>query len=215
MEHFTTLFAADEVSWLAFRWRLAEAVAWAKHYPIPAAHLPSTYPLQSPYQRIIGASAISQTYLTYLHSRQEQEALVRAITHKRGEILRESSCYPQHPANDLATGALLLYYPDDNLYDGVASIASQRFFTVDNVLPCETWLGFILSAEGRIHRGNNEWTHTSSSRALISYIPDLLISYAADGVAVNPEMCLLWAHDLDAPFTRLLFSAGLLQPSWS
>ncbi len=44
---------------------------------------------------------------------------------------------------------------------------------------------------------------------LIGWVPPQLVAVADAGIDVNPEVCILWAADLDAAFTRWLRQAGV------
>ena len=80
----------------------------------------------------------------------------------------------------LADGRLLLYSPDENLFDGAAMVASNGFFDVDNIPPWDTWVCFV-------------------GRYLVSWVPPQLLELANSGIEVNPEGCILWAPEVGLP----------------
>jgi len=70
-------------------------------------------------------------------------------------------------------GRLLLYYPLETVSDGAADASSKSFFDVEDAPPWDTWLAY---AEG----------------AIISWVPDHLISRAQAGLDANPVDCIHW-----------------------
>ena len=80
----------------------------------------------------------------------------------------------------LADGRLLLYSPDENLFDGAAMVASNGFFDVDNIPPWDTWICFV-------------------GRYLVSWVPPQHLELANSGIEVNPEGCILWAPEAGLP----------------
>ncbi len=68
---------------------------------------------------------------------------------------------------------ILLYAPEENLADGAAKYSSKGFFDVDNVPPWDTWLTF-------------------SNGILLSWVPELLVGLAQNGIDANPEGCIRW-----------------------
>ncbi|HEV7556272.1 MAG TPA: hypothetical protein VGO00_12480 [Kofleriaceae bacterium] len=93
------------------------------------------------------------------------------------------------PTRDAASdGRLLGYFPDDNLCDGAAAVASESFFDDDNIPPWETWVTLVHVREAPI----------SFRRCLIAWIPRMFVPRANAGVQVNPEECIRWLDgDLD------------------
>jgi len=120
---------------------------------------------------------------------------VQAVQRLAGQRRALLSTYPGSPHtvprlnSDLTLpGNLLLYFPDETLFDGAAEVASQGLFDSDNEPPWDTW---ILYNEGETALG---WSHF-----LLAWIPHRYVSLAEAGVAANPEGCirLLPAADLN------------------
>jgi hypothetical protein len=110
----------------------------------------------------------------------ERAQMVEALADKRAEQLRIAHRYPLAQLEGLAGGRLLLYSPDENLFDGAAQYSSKGFFDADNVPPWDTWICF-------------------HERQLVSWVPPQLLQLAAHGVDVNPEQCIVWASETSAP----------------
>jgi len=82
-------------------------------------------------------------------------------------------------------GRLLVYFPDANLFDGAAEVASGVFFDVHNAPPWGTWIGYFDD------RGADQ----SFSSYLLSWVPATLVAAAGAGIEVNPERCIGWFAD--------------------
>ena len=106
----------------------------------------------------------------------ERAQIVETLADKRAEQLRIGRRYPSTALEDLAGGRLLLYSPEENLFDGAAQISSKGFFDVDNIPPWDTWVCFF-------------------ERQLVSWVPPQLLELASQGVDVNPEQCIVWASE--------------------
>ena len=59
----------------------------------------------------------------------------------RAELLRDQAEHSSAPVY-IDNGKLPLFMPEDSLFDGAATIASEGFFDVDNVAAWDTWLFF-------------------------------------------------------------------------
>src|SRR5262249_55696081 len=105
---------------------------------------------------------------------------------------------PQQVTATLGEGRLLIYYPDENLTDGAAPLASQRFFDDDNIPPWDIWLTYILDDVPQ------------DKTYLIAWTPPDCLELAVDGIDVNPEQCICWAADVSTEFIDHLKNAGLL-----
>ena len=89
-------------------------------------------------------------------------------------------------------GRLLFLEPATSLSDGAANMQSHGFFDNHNASPWDTWLCF------------------ADQRFLVSWVPPEFLDAADAGVRVNPERCIFWADQTDAPFTSFLRKEGLL-----
>ncbi len=112
---------------------------------------------------------------TYANS-QQWFSVVEHLAERRTLALKSENGYPkdiQYPTG----GRLLIYFPHENLCDGVAQYSSKGLFDVDNVPPWDTWVCFF-------------------DQKLVSWIPDQLVAFADQGIDVNPEECIQWADQL-------------------
>ena len=89
---------------------------------------------------------------------------------------------------DLDGGRLLCYFPDGDLCDGAAEQESDGFFDVYNTPPWDTWIGYFRDGLK---------PNDSYDSYLLAYVPEQLISLAANGISVNPEECIMWFEDTE------------------
>jgi hypothetical protein len=193
----------DDLSEL--RIRLAETIAWssARSFPgvgrLRTAELrPSLLgPLQSDTMGEWGDADI-------------RRSVVETVADERARLLHAAGGYPQKAYGDLAGGRLLLYAPDDNLFDGAAEFSSQGFFDVNNAPPWDTWVCYVRDSEQerQIWAGYERYEAFS---VLVSWVPPSLLKPAHEGIWANPEQCIAWADTVDCTFTRSLVAAGLLE----
>lgn len=101
-------------------------------------------------------------------------------------------------SRDLRSGRLLCYFPDANLADGAAEVASGGFFDINNIPPWDTWVGLYRS----------DLRDVSLRVYLISYVPEMFLEHAARGIDANPESCIAWLYDTDTPIGNVLRSEG-------
>ena len=107
-------------------------------------------------------------------NRSEQLQIVEDLAKRRAAQLRLEHRYPLSLAERLEGGRLLLYAPDENLFDGAAQYTSKGFFDVNNIPPWDTWVCFF-------------------EKYLVSWVPPQLVELANQGIDVNAEQCILWA----------------------
>jgi hypothetical protein len=74
------------------------------------------------------------------------------------------------------TGRLLLYAPDENLFDEAACSASPGFFDAGNIPPWDTWICFFVEY-------------------LVRWVPPPLAELANQGIDANAEPCILWTPE--------------------
>jgi hypothetical protein len=86
----------------------------------------------------------------------------------------------------VSTGKFLLYFPDEDLCDGAAEVASSGFFDVFNLPAYDTWVSFFVEEDR---------TRKYPRRYLLCYIPRFMLAAAEAGVEVNPEQCIEWLHN--------------------
>ena len=116
----------------------------------------------------------------------------------RGAWLQQQKIKPVIEDRELRQGRLLCYFPDADLADGAAEVASDGFFDNHNVPPWDTWVGLYRS----------DLSDASLKAYLISYVPEMFLQQAARGVEVNPEQCIMWLYDSDTPIGNVLRSDG-------
>jgi hypothetical protein len=126
------------------------------------------------------------------------DAVERVISQRREEF--ERTC--DVTLNDVA-GHLLVYFPDANLADGAAEVASRDYFDVHNAPPCGTWIGYFED------RGPDP----SFSSYVLAWVPQIFMDFARAGVDANPEKCIAWLSDTQLALRHILkhvrFGKGL------
>jgi hypothetical protein len=158
-------YLTDKKFWKSILYRRARGL-WAK------AKLHEIIPLRPQLRSPILQSASSE----FPRNRLEQIQMVDDLAQRRGEHLRFEQRYPSDPASNLQGGRLLLYAPDENLFDGAAEVQSKGFFDVNNIPPWDTWICFF-------------------EQYLVSWVPPKLLKLANAGIDVNPEGCIFWAPE--------------------
>jgi hypothetical protein len=99
----------------------------------------------------------------------------------------------------LGGGHLLAYFPETNLYDGAAEIHTDGFLDVDNLPGWDTWVAFF-----------EDEPETNYGSYLIAWIPPEFIELVSEGIAYNPEECIMWLSDANVSFARYLRLEGML-----
>jgi hypothetical protein len=129
----------------------------------------------------------------------DRASTVWSVVVARGHIMHKAS--PATDAAGLRGGRLLVYFPDENLFDGAAELESRGFFDVDNAPPWDTWVGLF----------HGKWNaFSSSSDHLISWVPPTFIDLVDRGIYVNPEQCICWLDDTDLAVAEHLRARGIL-----
>ncbi|MDI1476872.1 hypothetical protein [Polyangium sp. y55x31] len=95
-------------------------------------------------------------------------------------------------------GRLLVYFPDLNLADGAAEVASNGFFDVNNAPPYGSWVAYFEDNDAE----------ASSRSILLSWVPDAFVPLADEGVQVNPEGCIVWLDELASPLRQAVVYVG-------
>jgi hypothetical protein len=108
-------------------------------------------------------------------ARFEYETAVNELIAKRSALLRSRCPDEALEIEPKVEGKILIYRPSDNLADGAAEYSSNGFFDVNNVPPWDTWFHF-------------------SDGSLLSWVPNLLVPLAQEGIDANPEECIRWAE---------------------
>lgn len=126
------------------------------------------------------------------------QAVEHVITQRREEF--ERTC--DVTLNDVA-GRLLVYFPDANLADGAAEVASKDYFDVHSAPPWGTWIGYF---EDRVR-------NPSFASYVLAWVPQMFMDFARAGVDVNPKGCIAWLSDTPLGLRHILkhvrFGKGL------
>jgi len=161
-----------------FDQRVAETVAWCcdraiREDPKQSLRYDSLYP-----------SILSET----------RAEVVLSVLMYRSEWLKQRKEKPIKEDRNMRAGRLLCYFPDANLADGAAEVASAGFFDVNNIPPWDSWVGLYRS----------DLKDPSLTVYLISYVPHVFLQQAGRGIDVNPESCIVWLNDSDTPIANVL-----------
>ena len=119
------------------------------------------------------------------HTRDRDDSVVHVA-------MRRHSIYDGNvrPAIDRAVlrgGRLLVYFPDADLSDGAAEVASRGFLDVYNAPPWATWIAHRDDGRGDVNFDSY----------LIAWVPPCFIDGVSAGIRVNPEACIEWLEDAD------------------
>jgi hypothetical protein len=148
--------------------------------------------------------------LTDLSSRWDQ---VSSVSAERSGRLFSSGKRNLPSVTGLCGGRLLAYFPDDNLADGWAQTVSKGFFDVDNIPPYDTWVWMVRNM--RAFKYSDGASGELEADYLVAWVPPDFIQFASDGVAANPEGCILWLDTLDDEFVRSLRRLGFFNEAFS
>ena len=162
-----SVFFFDKVP---FGQRLAETIAWC------APRVRGDDPRHS-----LRSDELRPSYLE-----NSRESSVRTVASRRERAVKLDPA--SGPASRRA-GRLLVYFPDANLADGAAEVASRGFFDVDNVPPWDTWIALANDGPAIVDSSFHEY--------VIAWVPRELIGEAQAGIDVNPEECIVWLDDVD------------------
>lgn len=165
-----------------FNQRLAETVAWC------CDRAAASYPKHSLRYDSLCPGILSAT---------RADAVLTVLYYREG-WLQQRKIKPVINDRELRQGRLLCYFPDADLADGAAEVASDGFFDLQNVPPWDTWVGLYQS----------DLREASLKIYLISYVPEVFLQQAARGVEVNPEQCIMWLYDADTPIGNVLKHDG-------
>lgn len=170
-----------------FRRRLGEAAAWcglrAGHGRTPKLR-PERFRSRSPHDCL-------------LHDPQ------RSVARLAAERARLLGSRPR-PAISAESGRLLVFFPEESLWDGAAELEAPEYFDVDNVPAWDTWVWFNSDRDARTcERG-------LPSTSLLSWVPGAQVNRVARGIHVNPEMCIEWMSKVKNRLTERLQAEGFL-----
>jgi hypothetical protein len=109
----------------------------------------------------------------------------------------------------LCGGRLLAYFPDDNLFDGMAEQVSTGFFDVNNIPPYDTWVWMVRNVRAFEYADGAKGE--IEANYLIAWVPPDFIPISTAGIDANPEGCILWLDTLDDEFVRSLRRMSFFQ----
>ena len=142
-----------------------------------------------------------------------QQHQVFSVSLERSNRLASSGKRHLSSVTDLCGGRLLAYFPDDNLFDGVAQAESEGFFDVDNIPRYDTWVWMVRNI--RTFNYADSAKGEMEANYLVAWVPPDFIQLASRGVRVNPEQCIQWLDTLDDEFVRSLRRLGFLPDALS
>jgi hypothetical protein len=117
---------------------------------------------------------------------------------------------PSEPVKDLCGGRLVAFDPEATLSDGVANQDSEGFFDDDNCPPYDTWVLYVYEeAYGRSFIPPRPQKWESFESYLVAWVPPWFLERVDWGIAVNPEVCIMWLDEMDTPFAQALRERGL------
>jgi uncharacterized protein (TIGR02996 family) len=125
----------------------------------------------------------------------------------RRRLLEGAGRAPSRPAGGLLGGRLVLFDPQATIRDGEAARYSGGYFDADNLPPWDTW---VLAAPepSPVPRGQPpEYT----PYYLVSWVPPAHLGRVRAGIDVNEEGSLGWLDQAGTPLVRRLRDAGLLR----
>jgi hypothetical protein len=85
-----------------------------------------------------------------------------------------------------ASGRLLAYFPDAELFDGAALAATQGFFDLHSAPPWATWVGYFEEEAD---------SDSAYVKYLLAWVPERLIECATAGIAVDCTQSIQWVED--------------------
>lgn len=121
----------------------------------------------------------------------------------RKSVLQHHKLNPiEIPYDLILSGRLLVYYPEMNLADGAAYVATDGFLDNNNMPPWDSWLDYFEEPyDESQHLGG---THNY----LISWVPAPLIDKVTKGIEWNPEKCIEWLDESNVVF-RIVWEESL------
>lgn len=217
----------DPESAAAFRWRLAETIAWCQpHVSLTdladslrtptlcppgftgvkhqAHRLIESVQVDGEWQYIYADDPVAATTLQPQLSYRTIQAAVEWVAEQRSQMLQQAKRYPTAPAIDLAGGRLLFYAPDCNLAEGCEQVETP-FFDVFADPPWDTWVAFAEAPP--VYLGSDKhW----EDNYIISWVPPELIEQVDRGLRTSTTEAVQWADLFDSPLLQQLRAVGLI-----
>jgi hypothetical protein len=195
------------------RQRIADTTLWCESHATTAD--PRNSLRSSALQpRHYGASREWQRY-RWDDSPANRAVIVNALADLRASLADNDASVIDQGSRGMAGGRLVVYFPDDNLYDGAAAVLSQGYFDVDNAPPWDTWIAYL---PGRQSSPAGDFTPLADQgdaegiSFLLAWVPSQFIQLANTGIWANPEKCISWAEESSATVVGYLTDLGLMRP---
>jgi hypothetical protein len=104
-----------------------------------------------------------------------QNLAVQGVVTRRSELLASQPNLADlsHPTQ--TDGSILIYMPNETVFDGASEVASEGFFDDHDAPPWDTWFHY-------------------SNGKLFSWVPSALIPLAQAGIDANCVQCIDWAE---------------------
>ena len=111
----------------------------------------------------------------------------RTLSRNRWDAVDDIRTFRKYDLTDASmnvrpAGRLLVYFPNADLTDGAAEVASEGFFDVYNAPPWGTWVGYFEDSG-------------LDPAYLLAWVPNALVDAVSAGIEVNPEQCIAWFTD--------------------
>ncbi len=162
----TTAFAFD---WEPVMTRLAETIAWCE----PRATLEDT-------KRCLRSEQLQPWLMA-----RDRAAMVSLVAIWRAHKVR-GKLRPIARHTDLRGARLLVYFPELNLDDGAAELASHGFLDAQSTPPWDTWIA--LGHDPALK-------HLSKDTYLLAWVPPIFVDLVSCGIAMYQEPCIVWLED--------------------
>jgi hypothetical protein len=140
---------------------------------------------------------------------EDRDYCIKSMIEERRKLLHNKNI-PVAPLNvDLSGGRLLVFFPDQTLRDGVATVESNGFFGLGDFPPQDTWI-YYSSDIWLLHKQNSLYKY------LISWVPREYFLAIENTMNMNAAEHIMWLTDLEeydlaAPFVDLLKQEGLFR----
>lgn len=94
-------------------------------------------------------------------------------------------------ASTLTGGGILVYEPDEDLFDGLSELETDGYLDSNDCPPYDAWIGYV---------------ETGNRRCVLSWVPDEIVSLVNAGTDVMCTDCLYWASSSNTDWARSLLS---------
>lgn len=172
---------------VAFEIRLAETIAWC------IRHADILEPRDSLRSDELKPEFVCNENL-YLYDSAKRIKDIRQLLEKRSKLLGKEIASVATEA-DLKGGKLIVYFPDENVFDGASEVASMEFFDGEDEPAWDTWVGLFRDYKREY---------------IVSYIPPQFLSLVNDGIEVNCVDCIQWIDNSTTKLAIKLRQKGII-----